>query len=339
MPGKVQTLRKAVGRSSSAGGGAAASFGGPDHRLAQQVAGLWGTNKSVIGKGEVENLFYSDPKAALSAIAAGKAKPAQAAQIAYHLGLIASDLDTTPRQAMEMIQDAAAGKRPMPVHDEDELIAEAQSALKAMGSANDQTKAAKKRDLTDEEWRDEVKRRREAVDASNRGTVKKLKLVQARSTAPDAMTGNGITAPDQGAGKEVVDDAERNKQIDHTQRADDTWQADNDVQPANDGHGAPSRHAAQERVARLQAELAQAEREAAEIDGLGRVVAKLQHRKLTPAQLDELESHIDSFQQDAPENDLYSEAAMDTVSSSPQQEQSITDEDVAAYIERFEPNE
>lgn len=340
MPGNVERLRKSVGKPSAGGSGGLGGFAGPsgDPRFAKQYHELMNRGKPQIDNGHVQNLFFDDARSALTAIASGQANAANAPQIAFNLGLIDNELDTNARDAMEILKSDVEGKRARRNKDDHEsLIAEAEKALGVLGATGEEIAAAKKgrkKDMSHEEWRKEVEARRERVKNDVKNGIQKLRLIPAQSTTQDAFTGNGINRPDQGAGKEIVNDVGRNKQVQHTQRVTDTWQSDNDTNPQDDGQGAPSRHAAHEKVASLQAALAQAEMEAANEDVLDVLIGKIRKANLSHRSLIDLAEKVSGMLVSSETTYLQGHSDIVAERSNASIESAVSDAEVAAYLDR-----
>jgi hypothetical protein len=192
--------------------------------------------------------------------------------------------------------------------------------------------------MSPDEWRAASAARRAKINEKKSAQVTGLRLVPARHTSPDALTGNGLNEPDQGAGKEESEGADRNTQVEHTTRPSDTYQTDNDNLPATDGAGAPSRHAAVDEVQRLEQQLEDAKRRAAQVTGIESLTNRIKTANLSPDQIDGLHVYLDDLQK----KNLYSEAQLDSVASGSVEsveEVTVSDEDIAAYLDRPERTE
>ena len=330
--------RKSVGAAAvssmgGGGGGVAESSPSGDFRLQDQIRAAWNKGRPATGD-QKTNLFFQDAKSAVVAIKKKEVDQANAPQIAYNLGLIGNSLDTTARAAMDMLTKAAQGKEVKNEADEhDKIIREAAEAAESDGEEQETEARPEKHSMTPEEWKAEVARRRTDLRKSQQKKAQKIRLIPAGGHSPDALTGNGLNHPDQGAGKEEVNELERNNQTEHSATQSDALQTTNLNAPAEEGHGAPSRHSALDRVQRLERELEAAKAEAVRETGIEKLIGRLRTASLTPDQIVELNSRIDQFQ----DADLYSEGQLDSVVSGLGEsfdEVVVSDDDIAEYLSR-----
>ena len=255
---------------------------------------------------------FNTPKVAWGAIKQGKVKPEQTVELAFNLRLIPDQLSTTANQAMELIQQAATSDlgsfdvtpvRQVAQHQAAPVQVTKRDGMRPL--SKDERRHAKKLEMRPEEYLMYI-----ASNPDIKTPLEPIKLIPLKTAqGNDAFTGNGLKEPNQVGSdenqQETMRSLPRQEKYEYQNRSSDVTQTDSDNEPVHDGSGAPTRHAREtpaQKVARLQIELEQAQREARQVTYLDKIQTKL--AGLNEGQLAEVEEVI---------NDLYASAAVDKV--------------------------